>query len=94
MSDKVILTQQGYDKLYEDLNFLKTKKPASLRKFRVHFMKTVRKVLQNAPERLHVLLKVKTRVSDVLPQRNNFSRQERITLAGETSCIIKRTAPA
>src|SRR5512140_976071 len=26
MSDKVILTQQGYDKLYEDLNFLKTKK--------------------------------------------------------------------
>ena len=26
MPDKVILTQQGYDKLYEDLNFLKTKK--------------------------------------------------------------------
>ena len=26
MPGKVILTQQGYDKLYEDLNFLKTKK--------------------------------------------------------------------
>ena len=26
MSDTVILTQQGYDKLYEELNFLKTKK--------------------------------------------------------------------
>ncbi len=26
MSDKVILTQEGYDKLYEDLMFLKTKK--------------------------------------------------------------------
>ena len=26
MSDKVILTQEGYDKLYEDLVFLKTKK--------------------------------------------------------------------
>ena len=26
MTGKVILTQQGYDKLYEELNFLKTKK--------------------------------------------------------------------
>jgi len=26
MNEKVFLTQQGYDKLYEDLNFLKTKK--------------------------------------------------------------------
>jgi transcription elongation factor GreA len=26
MSEKAILTQQGYDKLYEELNFLKTKK--------------------------------------------------------------------
>lgn len=26
MSDKIILTQQGYDKLFEELNFLKTKK--------------------------------------------------------------------
>ena len=26
MNDKVILTREGYDKLYEDLNFLKTKK--------------------------------------------------------------------
>ena len=26
MPDKVILTQQGYDRLYEELNFLKTKK--------------------------------------------------------------------
>ena len=26
MTSKVILTQQGYDKLYENLNFLKTKK--------------------------------------------------------------------
>jgi len=26
MTEKIILTQQGYDKLYEELNFLKTKK--------------------------------------------------------------------